>query len=202
MAGLDGKRKMEVMPFIEKINQRFKLPILYVSHDLDEVIRLADEVGVVLNGELSDIGPVEKMTAHTHFAEIVGEENVVTILQGQVIHLSENTGLTGIKTQAGLFRLPQKHLDEGTNLRLRLNATDISIATERPQNLSTLNIIPGIIIQIQEAGPATVNVDIQAAPGTIIKAQITQHACEILSLKEGKSIFALVKSVAIDRFGQ
>ena len=202
MVGLDGRRKMEILHFIEKINQRFKLPIIYVSHDLDEVIRLADEVGLVIDGEISSLGSVEQITAHTHFQEIVGATNAITILQGYVIRLNGNSGLTGIKTPAGLFRIPKKDLNEGTKLRLRLNATDISIATEKPQHLSILNVIPGIVKEIQQVGPATVNIAIEAAPKTTIHAQVTQHACDTLFLTEGKSIFALVKSVAIDRFEQ
>ena len=202
MAGLDDKRKMEVLPFIEKINQRFKIPIIYVSHDLDEVIRLADEVGLVKDGEITGLGAVEQMTSYTQFREIVGGTNAVTILQGKVVRLTGNSGLTGIETPAGIFRIPQKDLGEGTKLRLRLNATDISIATEKPQYLSILNVIPGTIKEIQQVGPATVSVAIEATPDTTISAQITQHACQALSLTKGKTIFALVKSVAIDRFEQ
>ena len=202
MAGLDDKRKMEVLPFIEKINQRFKIPIIYVSHDLDEVIRLADEVGLVKDGEITGLGAVEQMTSYTQFREIVGGTNAVTILQGKVVRLTGNSGLTGIETPAGIFRIPQKDLGEGTKLRLRLNASDISIATEKPQYLSILNVIPGTIKEIQQVGPGTVSVAIEATPDTTISAQITQHACQALSLTKGKTIFALVKSVAIDRFGQ
>ena len=202
MAGLDRHRKMDILPFLEKINLHFNLPIIYVSHDLDEVIRLADDAGLVIEGEIKGLRPVEHITDHTQFSDIVGGQNLLTILQGQVVERDELSGLSKIQTPAGLFRLPRGDLPKGTRLRLRLNATDISIATKRPQHLSILNVIPGSIKEIKKVGPATVNVAIEATPLTTIHAQITRHACETLSLSKGKEIFALVKSVAIDRFEQ
>ena len=202
MAGLDLQRKLEILPFIEKINRHFNLPIIYVSHDLDEVIRLADEAGLVIEGVINGLKPVEHLTDHAQFHDMVSGENLVTILQGEAIGTQKKSGLSEVKTPAGLFLLPRSDLPKGTKLRLRLNATDISIATEKPRNLSILNVIPGSIERIQEVGPATVTVAIQTSPSSIIRAQITKHARESLSLKEGKSIFALVKSVAIDRFDQ
>tara|TARA_B100000029_G_scaffold369710_3_gene363574 strand:- start:2820 stop:3905 length:1086 start_codon:yes stop_codon:yes gene_type:complete len=202
MAGLDLQRKLDILPFIEKINRHFNLPIIYVSHDLDEVIRLADEAGLVIKGAINGLKPVEHLTDHAQFHEIVSRENLVTILQGEAIGTQGKSGLNEVKTPAGLFLLPRSDLPKGTKLRLRLNATDISIATEKPRNLSILNVIPGSIASIQEVEQATVSIAIQTATSSIIHAQITKHACESLSLKEGKSIFALVKSVAIDRFDQ
>ena len=202
MAGLDRQRKLEILPFIEKINLHFNLPIIYVSHDLDEVIRLADQAGLVIEGAINGLKPVEHLTNHVQFHDMVSGENLITILQGEVMGTRGGSGLSEVKTPAGLFLLPRSDLPVGTRLRLRLNATDISIATEKPQNLSILNVIPGSIESIQQIGEATVSVAIQALPSAKIRAQITKYASEVLSLREGKSIFALVKSVAIDRFDQ
>jgi len=200
LAGLDMARKDEILPFIEQIRQQVRLPIVYVSHDIDDVLRLSDQIALIDKGRTVLVGPAETVANHAEARLLLGQNNPSTIVSGTVISHDTTFGLTSLETQAGLIRVPGLKLPPGSPLRLRLNARNISIALSKPQDISVLNVLPGVIESIEKIDTSTVDVKIRLATQLTIDARITTLAHQNLNLAIGTSVFALIKSVAVDRF--
>ena len=200
LTGLDVARKYEVLPFIEKICRQVQLPIIYVSHDIDEVIRLADQIALIDKGRTISVGPTEIVANQTEARIVLGKNDPSTIISGTVADHDTTFGLVSLKTKAGLIRVPDLALPAGATLKMRLNARDISIALSRPPDISVLNVFPGVIENIVQVDTSSVDVRVRVVAQVSIEARITALACQNLSLDVGMSVFALIKSVSIVRF--
>jgi len=200
LTGLDVARKYEALPFIEKICRQVQLPIVYVSHDIDEVIRLSDQIALIDKGRTVLVGPIETVANHAEARLILGKNDPSTILSGTVTTHDTAFGLVNLETKAGIIRIPDLKLPPGATIKIRLNARDISIALSRPPDISVLNVFPGVIEQIEQVDTSSVDVKIRVVAQLTLEARITTLACRNLNLKIGMPVFALIKSVSIVRF--
>ena len=198
LASLDAARKAEILPYIERLRDEMGLPIIYVSHSLDEITRLADTVVIMANGGVAAAGPVEQVMARLDVAAIADPIDAGAVVAARVTAHDDEFELTTLAFQGGDLRLPRIAEPVGHDLRIRVLARDLILAIEPPHGLSIRNILSGRVIETSlGAGPfAMVTVDVG---GTRLVARITRHAAGELALAPGKPVFVLIKSVALDR---
>ncbi len=196
LAALDAARKSEIMRHIERLRDEVGVPIVYVSHALDEVARLADHMvlladgGVIATGSAVDIMSRPDLSPHT------GRHEAGALIEARV-EGHDDFGLTALAFPGGVLRVSGLDLLTGTAVRARIRARDVAIATSPPQDLSILNVFYGRIAEMIPSGAAAM--DLQLDVGVRLWARITARSAHELSLAPGREVYALVKSVAIDR---
>ena len=195
LAALDEARKAEILPYIEALRDEFALPILYVSHSLAEVARLATTIAVIEAGRLVAFGPAAQLLSDPQTAPLLGLRDAGAILTARIA-AHEADGLTRLETGAGPLWLPLVRGEIGRSLRVRIAAQDVMLSLTRPEGLSALNVLPATIRQMRTgAGPgALVQLDLG---GQDLLARVTQRSAGVLGLVPGMQVFAVVKSVSV-----
>ena len=199
LAALDVGRKAEILPFLEEVMRRFRIPTLFVSHDVDEVVRLSDRVLVLSEGQVQAEGPTAEIVENLDLSPITGRAEAGVLVEGRVLEHDERLHLTIVDLHGDRLTLPlSPALVPGEPVRLRVLARDVAIAIERPHGLSIRNVLPGRISGLRRVAPGSVDVTLQLREDHL-RARLTQAAVEELGLAEGREVFALVKSVSLDR---
>ena len=198
MASLDTARKDEILPFIEEMSSELEIPIIYVSHAMDEIVRLADTLVLMSDGEIAAVGSVEELTSRLDLRPMTGRYEAGSVIGVRVESHGDQDGLTQLNFPSGTFHVPKLDLPIGHELRIRIRARDVSIALEFPNNISIKNILPGEIKEISKDSGDLVDILIDA--GAPIWARISRNSINRLKLEPGKRVFAMVKAVAIDRY--
>ncbi|MBC2834028.1 molybdenum ABC transporter ATP-binding protein [Paragemmobacter straminiformis] len=204
LAALDEARKAEILPYLERLRDELRLPILYVSHSLAEVARLATTVVLLDAGKVLATGPAAEVLADPSVAPLVGLRNAGAILTARLA-AHEADGLSRLDSSAGPILLPRLSQPLGSVLRLRILAQDVMIATEAPKGISALNILPCRISAIHIGdGPGAI---VQLAAGEdMLIARITRRSVQSLKLTQGAAVFAVLKAVSVAQenvgFGQ
>ena len=202
LANLDIGRRREIMPFLEALHERLRLPMIFVSHNMEEVVRLADRVVVFEGGRIAARGEVADVLNRVDIQNLIlgesGDDGLGTILDARVVSHDETENLTELEGDG--FRLFVQRLTQqpGARVRLRLRARDVTIATETPHGLSVQNIIEGKIEALHQSGKGQVDVKIATSAGsTCLHALVTSRAARLLGLRTGMPVWGLVKTVAI-----
>jgi molybdate transport system ATP-binding protein len=198
LAALDQPRKEEILPFIEQLKAELDLPVVYVSHSMPEIVRLADTLVLISNGRIEAVGPLEELTSRLDLRPLTGRYEAGAVLTTTVAGQDKMFGLTELRFAGGRLRVPHLNLPLGQTLRVRIRARDVSIALVPPENISIINIIPCIIKEISEEKSPQVDLQLDAG-GAPIWARITARSRAALGLRPGLQVHALIKSVAIDR---
>ena len=197
LANLDSTRRYEILPFLEKMCRDLEVPIIYVSHAIDEITRFADTLVVLDRGKTLAVGAVSEITARLDLGPLVDRRDAGTVLDGQIAAHDTMYKLTTVSFQGGRLVIPAIDGTVGDRLRLRIQARDIAIATTLPDNISTLNCLGGTITQVSASRQA--HQDIQIDVGVPILARVTRRSVVELGLEPGREITALIKSVAVER---
>ena len=199
LASLDQPRKDEVLPFIERLRDELAIPIVYVSHSMPEIMRLADTMVLISSGRVEAVGSVDDLTSRLDLRPLTGRYEAGAVIQARVAGQDRDFGLTELAFAGGRLRVPHVSLPVGTPLRLRIRARDVALALEVPRATSILNAIPAIVHDIgTEEGP---QVDLRLnAGGAIFWSRITRRSLIDLGLRPGTAVTALIKAVAIDRY--
>ncbi|MBT8421179.1 MAG: molybdenum ABC transporter ATP-binding protein [Gammaproteobacteria bacterium] len=195
MAGLDRERKGEIMPYLENLRTRFSIPILYVSHDINEIIRIADWLVIMENGRTPDAGPLDRMLSRIDL-DIAGHEDAGAMLSVEVIKHDDTFHLTEVRFAGGQLLIPRAARQIGDRLRLRVHARDVSLTLDSPSRTSILNVITAVVTDVAEQSPSRVLVRIEAG-GVPLLARITRKSCHDLDLRAGLAVYAQIKSVAL-----
>ena len=203
LASLDEARKGEILPYLERLRDELDLPILYVSHSVPEVVRLATTMIVLSAGKVLANGPVEEVMGRPELFPAAGRYEAGSVLDARVVAHDAEFGLTELETAGGVLRVPRLDNAVGSRLRVLIRARDVMIATERPHQISALNILAGRIVALQDDGRPIGEATIAVGEGAI-RARITRRSMSQLGLAPGREVFAVVKTVAIDHksFGQ
>jgi len=201
LASLDAPRKAEIMPFIERLRDELKLPIFYVSHEMEEIIRLADLLVLLDAGRVIASGSVEELTSRLDLWPLTGRYEAGAVIRTVLRGHDTTYGLSELAFPGGRLRVTQLALPLGTPIRVRIHARDVVLATERPAHLSIRNAFAAKVIEL--APPRGPQIDLKLDIGSaeepvMLWARITQRACQELQLVPGKPVFALVKTVALD----
>ena len=197
LAGLDAERRSEILRYIERLRDELGVPIVYVSHSLQEVSRLAETLVLLSDGRVAAVGSVEQLMGRLDLRPLTGRHQAGAVLEMQVEAHDTAYGLTILSFPGGTLRVPRVDRAPGSQVRVRIPARDVSIATSEPRDLSILNIFKGRIVEIGE--PFGAAVDLKLDVGVPLWARITARSLAELDLVVGKTVYALVKSVAIDR---
>lgn len=198
LAGLDDARKGEILPYIERLRDEGSVPIVYVSHAISEVVRLADTLVVIESGRVAACGPASETLARIDIGPLAGTREGGAVLQARVVAHDRGFGLTTLATQAGDLRVPLVALPEGAGVRVQIPARDVIVSLRRPDGLSALNVLAGTIEEISgtDGSPsAEIRLDCQGAP---LLVRLTRKSISDLKLVPGMRVFAIVKSVALD----
>jgi len=198
LASLDAPRKAEILYYIERLRDEVGVPIVYVSHSLDEVVRLADTIVLLAEGRVLGSGTVREMMGRAELRPYLGGHEGGAVIEARVAGQDLDSGLARLEFAGGVLELPDVEALPGEALRVRVRARDVSIALERPAGLSIRNVLASrIVALVEEEGPSLdVRLDVG---GTPLIARITRKSASDLGLKPGLPVFALVKSVSIDR---
>lgn len=197
MASLDEARKNEIAPFIERVRDQALVPIVYVSHSVAEVSRLATTIVVLADGKVAASGDASSVLSQAGIFHGTDRDETGVLVPTRVIGHDETYDLTILGCGAGQFFVPRVNLPMGSAVRLRIRARDVTLATRRPHHSSAQNVLEGIIIGIgQAAGPI---VDLQLdCHGDHLVARLTRRAVAMLELRPGLPVFAIVKSVTLE----
>lgn len=195
LAALDDSRKAEVLPYLERLRDDLRLPILYVSHSVAEVARLAGTVVLLDAGHVTATGTAQQVLSDPVAAPGLGLREAGAILSA-IVAGHEQDGLTRLDSSAGPLWLPRIDATVGASVRLRVLAQDIMLATLRPQGVSALNILPATVDDIRKGdGPGAF---VRLAVGTDrLLARVTQRSVATLGLVPGSPVFAVLKAVSV-----
>jgi molybdate transport system ATP-binding protein len=196
LASLDAARRDEVLPYLETLRDQLAVPMVYVSHSFDEVLRLATYVVLMESGKTIAQGGVGEMSLNSSLRSIIGADAVGAIVDGTVLGMDPSSGLLRVKLGHGELRVEAANAAVGAKLRVQLLARDLIVATQEPQHLSVRNILTGVIARVtsDDADSDLVAIDIG---GTTIMARVTKAATRELALEPGLPAWALVKAVSL-----
>jgi molybdate transport system ATP-binding protein len=197
LASLDEARKTEILPYIERLRDEFGIPIVYVSHAIAEVTRLATTMVVMSEGRVAAVGPTAAIMGRIDLFPLTGRAEAGAILNTRVAEHDIRFGLTTLRAAAGDLRVPYIDMRLGTQLRVRIRARDVMLALEPPRGLSALNILPGTVAEIGAAEGPIVEIRLDCAGEPLI-ARLTRRSVEALGLAPGRPVYAVIKSIAFD----
>jgi len=201
LASLDAARRHEVLAFIERLRDTFAIPIVYVSHSMDEVIRLADTMVLIDGGRVAAVGPVEDLLSRLDLRPLTGRYEAGAMITARVADTDEGFALTSLDFPGGTLRVSRVAAPLGTEVRVRIRARDVSLSLSRPPDISVLNIFEGTVEEIagDPEDPSGAQLDVRLDIGVPLWARITRRSANDLGIAPGRRVHALVKSVAIDR---
>ena len=196
LAALDLARRSEILPWLLRLRDELDLPMLYVTHSLDEVARLADTVVLLENGRVAASGAARDVLSRIDAAGMFGDE-AGALLEGSVTQRDERWQLEQVAFDGGALWLRDAGLPPGRAVRLRVLARDVSIATVQPHGSSIQNILPAVVESwAPDTHPSQVMVQLRCG-GSILLARITARSADSLALAPGQRVWAQVKSVAL-----
>ena len=197
LASLDAPRRAEAMGLFERVRDAFGVPMVYVTHALDEVDRLADTLVLMEAGRVVATGPLEALSTRTDLP-LAARRDAGVLVGCTVLRHETARGLTRLGFAGGELVVPLREDAPGTRLRLRLRARDVAVARQRPEAVSMHNILPCRLAAIVPTGtPHEVFLRLDLG-GTVLLSRVLRDAVERLSLAEGDRLFALVKAIAFD----
>jgi molybdate transport system ATP-binding protein len=196
LSALDTNSKQEILPYLERLHRELKIPVLYVSHSLDEVARLADHLVLLEKGRVIASGALHETLARldlptAHF------DDAGAVIEAAVAQQDETYHLTRVDFAGGHLWVGKVDQPFGTRVRARVLARDVSIATQAPQGSSINNILNARIDEIRDEGPDKVIVRMQVGEAQILLSRITRRSRDHLGLSEGMYVCAQVESVAL-----
>lgn len=198
LASLDASRKQEIMPYLERLREEFKLPIVYISHSIDEVVRLADYLIVLEQGAVAARGTVAEMLSRVDLPVRLGED-VGVLLAAQVVERDPCWHLARAVFDGGELWLPDGGDAVGNTVRLRILARDVSVTLTSQQDTSILNRFEAEVLDlVPDVDDAMSLVRLQIGGSTAV-ARITRRSATHLQLGAGSRVWAQVKSVAVMR---
>ncbi len=200
LAALDAPRRAEILPFLERLRDHGGLPILYVTHALDEVDRLADTLVLLDAGRVMAAGPLDAFSARTDLPLLAGRRDAGAVLACVIEAHDPARGLSRLAFAGGALWVPLRADPAGTRLRLRVRARDVAVALDPPRGISSHNVLPASIERISPAGPHEAFVTLRIGPARLL-ARVTRDAVDRLALTPGLPVHALVKSIAFDHGG-
>ncbi|MFM1950289.1 MAG: Sulfate/thiosulfate import ATP-binding protein CysA [Pseudomonadota bacterium] len=196
LASLDAARRQEIFPWLSKLRDELKMPMLYVTHSADEVARLADHLVVLDKGNVKAQGPVSAVLTQVVNPVVVGED-AGALIAGHIGQVDKQWHLSRIDFEGGCVWMRDAGLPVGKAVRIRILARDVSLATSEPQNTSIQNQLRGTIQSITpDAHPSQVLVVLKCGAEEVM-ARVTKRAVDELGLLVGQPVWAQVKSVAL-----
>jgi molybdate transport system ATP-binding protein len=198
LASLDPARKEEILPYIERLRDEMRLPIVYVSHSVDEVTRLADTLVLLAEGRTIAVGTVNEVFGRLDLRPHTGRFDASVVLTAEVIAHDTASGTTVLDHPAGRMWIPTIDRPPGSMARLRVRAREVALAVGDPGLISIRNRLAATVTDIAVGPGASVEVQLDAGGQTLV-ARITRDAAKALDIAVGQPVVALIKSATFDR---
>ena len=196
LAAIDVARREEVLPYLEALRDRLSMPMVYVSHQFEEVLQLATHVVLMDSGRVVAQGTLNEVSLLPQLRAIVGSDSVGSVLDGVVTRTNVEQGMAVLQLGHGSLLVSLRDVAAGSRVRVQLLARDIIIATEKPRALSVRNALGGVVTEIAPDEDNAVLVKVDVGGGMIVLSRITQDAAAALGLRVGMPVWALVKAVS------
>jgi molybdate transport system ATP-binding protein len=195
LASLDAARREEVLPYLEGLRDRLAIPMVYVSHQFEEVLRLATHIVLLEAGAVLAQGPVRDMSLRPELQRIVGPDLVGAVVEGIVTGLDPEHGSAELAIGRGTLQVSLTGVAVGAQVRVQLLARDVILATQPVEGLSVRNAIASTVRTIADDAYGAVLVSVDVG-GDIVLSRITHGALKALKLRPGDPVWALVKAVS------
>ena len=196
LASVDRARRDEVLPYLESLRDRYSIPMLYVSHQYDEVLRLATHVVLLSAGSVLAVGTPAALSVAPELRPLVGVDGVGSVFDTEVTAIDPATGLVTLAVGSSRLRVAIADARIGARLRLQVLARDVILATEPPHALSVRNALEGTLVELVDEGQGAVLASVEVA-GLRLLARITHPAVTELGLAPGMRVWALVKAASL-----
>ena len=199
LSALDRQTRNEILPFLERLHERLSLPIIYISHDMSEIERLADHLILMQHGRIVGAGPLHVLQSDPSLPLAIAREAAISLDATVDAHDTCYRLLT-LRVDSGRLQVPAPPAEAGKRLRVRIAASDVSIARTAPDASSILNVLPARIVAKSTPGPGEVIVVLGLGAdgsGAQLLARITLRSWDILQLGIGMNVFAQVKGVSL-----
>lgn len=198
LSSLDATRKREILPFLQRLNQDLQIPVLYVSHDLNEILQLANHMVLLKEGNVVATGPIQEVFARLDLPGLVEPNMVGAILETTVAAQEPQFGLTRVEFLGRSLFIPQQALPLGAPLRVQILARDVSLVVGPPAaGSSVLNALEATIVEIGESPSDPYAVEVKLDVGCPLLAMITRKSLHQLKLRPGQKVQAHFKAVAL-----
>ena len=200
LAALDAQRKAEILPWLEQLHEQLDIPVVYVTHSLDELARLADHVVLLDAGQVRDSGPVMDLMTRLDLPLAHGD-GAAALIEALICDHTPDALMCMLEFAGGTLVLPQTRatpLPTGTKVRVRIQARDVSVSLQKPELTSVLNILPATVVDMVDDGPGQVLLSLQLGT-TRLLSRISQLSARRLNLSAGVQLYAQIKGVAMVR---
>jgi molybdate transport system ATP-binding protein len=202
LASLDLPRKREVMPFLENLSETVQIPIIYVTHSLNEILRLANHLVIIEQGKVISSGATEEVWASRAMQPWQSFSEQSSLFEGMLVEHNDVYALSRLKLGKSTSLWVQKiSSDIGAAVRLQVRANDVSIMLEKPQGTSIRNILPVVIRSVemhqQGSNKQSVGIELELESGYYLWATITLWALDELNLESGQQVYAQIKGVSV-----
>lgn len=196
LAAIDVARREEILPYLERLREELRIPIVYVSHSLDEVCRLADQLVMLDRGSVVASGPLVDTLARIDLPGAALDRASV-VIEATVAATEQADHLTRLDFPGGTLWVPARGHTVGSGVRCRIDARDVSLTLDRQTGTSILNLVPATVVAVAQAQhPAQLLVRLDAG-GSPLLAQLTRRSWDALVLEPGRSVWAQIKAVAL-----
>ena len=204
LAALDAARKAEILPYLERLHRELALPVVYVTHAIDEAARLADHLVLMRDGRVEAAGPLAQLLARTDLP-LSRQDDAGTVIEASVVEHDPVHGMTriGVRGETGGIGLwvGEAAAGPGERVRARVLARDVSVTRQRPAETSILNVLPVVVDSIvAERRTALLGLRVDGTGATEpwrLLARITSRSCDALSLQPGDRLYAQIKGLAL-----
>jgi len=196
LSALDTTSKQEILPYLERLHQTLEIPVIYISHALDEVARLADHLVLLQQGRVIASGTLQETLARLDLPTAHLDDTGV-VIEAKVAEHDETYRLTRLEFSGGSLWVTQVKQALGSRVRARVLARDVSIALQQPKNTSISNILSARIVEIRDEGADKVNIRMTIGDAQILLSRITRRSCDLLKLTAETEVFAQVKSIVL-----
>ena len=200
LASLDAHRKNEVLEYIELLRDEIRIPVVYVSHSVEEVVRLADTVVLLSAGRVSAVGTAEDVMGRPDLRAATGAFEGGAVIEAKVVEQDIENDLATLAFDGGTLTVTNVDALIGEPVRVRIRARDVSIALEQPRRISIQNVLAGTVAEIGAERGGVVDVAISVG-AVVLRSRVTQRAVRQLGLAVGTPVYALVKAVSLTRAG-
>jgi len=196
LSAIDTRKRNELLPYFERLRDELALPIILITHQFEDLLRLANRVVLLDAGRVLAQGELPELSLRPEMRSVLGPEASGAVIEGIVERIDTASGLATVRIGSSRLLLPATGLSHGQRVRLQLLARDLIIATLRPQGLSVRNQLSGTINSVADDGEHNVLVGIDAE-GVTLQARITSSAARQLNLQPGLPVWVLVKAVSL-----
>jgi len=198
LASLDARRKDEILPYLERLRDEATVPIVYVSHSIAEVTRLATRIVLISAGRVHAVGPVQEVMGRAELYPLAGRFEAGAVLGVRITAHDPRWNLTQLTGDFGNLTVPRLDAPVGAALRVRIRARDVILAVTRPTGISALNVLAAEVERLVPIEEGALEVQLRLG-GECLLARVTRRSGAALGLAAGREVFAVIKTVAIDR---